>query len=223
MYVRWLEDYGKSLAAGKGMVEVKGLYKSFYRRYIKRILDLSMAILMLPFLLLLSLILAPLIFFEDGGPPFYVSERLGKGGKVFKMYKFRTMKVNAPDIRNSDGSTYNADDDPRLTRIGRFLRSSSLDELPQIINILKNEMSFIGPRPDLPEHIRLYSSKEMQKLSVLPGITGYNQAYFRNSVGFKERLKNDLYYVRHLSFCLDLRIFIKTIEGIALKRGIYGR
>lgn len=139
------------------------------------------------------------------------------------MYKFRTMKRNAPDIRNADGSTYNAKNDPRLTRIGAFLRSSSLDELPQIINILKNEMSFIGPRPDLPEHIKLYSNKELKKLSVLPGITGYNQAYFRNSVSFKERLKNDLYYIRHLSFCLDLKIFIKTIEGIVLRRGVYGR
>ncbi|NLC18113.1 MAG: sugar transferase [Clostridiales bacterium] len=194
-----------------------------YRRYIKRALDLILAISMLPFLLLLCLILCPLIFLEDGGSPFYVSKRLGKGGRTFKMYKFRTMKRNAPDIRNADGSTYNAKNDPRLTRIGAFLRSSSLDELPQIINILKNEMSFIGPRPDLPEHIKLYSNKELKKLSVLPGITGYNQAYFRNSVSFKERLKNDLYYIRHLSFCLDLKIFIKTIEGIVLRRGVYGR
>jgi len=200
-----------------------GLGRNLYKRYIKRILDLALAVSLLPVLLLFSLILCPLIFLEDGGPPFYVSERLGKGGRVFRMYKFRTMKPDAPDIRNADGSTYNAKNDPRLTRIGAFLRSSSLDELPQIINILKNEMSFIGPRPDLPEHIRLYSRNELKKLSVLPGITGYNQAYFRNSVSFKERLKNDLYYVRHLSFCLDLRIFFKTIEGIVLKRGIYGR
>lgn len=197
--------------------------RHLYRRYIKRVIDLILAISMLPILLLLSLILCPMIFLEDGGSPFYVSKRLGKEGRVFKMYKFRTMKRNAPDIRNADGSTYNAKNDPRLTRIGAFLRSSSLDELPQIINILKNEMSFIGPRPDLPEHIRLYGNKEMKKLSVLPGITGYNQAYFRNSVSFKERLKNDLYYVRHLSFCLDLKIFIKTIEGIVQRRGVYGR
>lgn len=200
-----------------------GLGRNMYRRYIKRILDLALAISLLPFLLLLSFVICPLIIFEDGGSPFYVSERLGKGGKVFKMYKFRTMKRNAPDIRNADGSTYNAENDPRLTRTGAFLRSSSLDELPQIINILKKEMSFIGPRPDLPDHIRLYSKRELEKLSVLPGITGYNQAYFRNSVDFKERLENDLYYVRHLSFSLDLKIFIKTIEGVVLKRGIYGR
>jgi len=184
-------------------------------------LDIFLAITLLPFLLLLTLILGPLIYLEDRGSPFYVSERLGKDGKVFKMYKFRTMKVNSPDIRNADGTTFNARNDPRLTRIGAFLRSSSLDELPQIINILKNEMSFIGPRPDLPEHIRLYNKEESMKLQVLPGITGYNQAYFRNSVDFRQRLKNDLYYVRNLSFCLDLKILIRTIETVVRKRGIY--
>jgi len=193
-----------------------------YRKYIKRIMDYTLAILMLPLLILLAVIFCPLIFLEDGGPPFYISERLGKGGRIFKMYKFRTMKVNAPDIRNKDGSTYNSEKDPRLTRTGRFLRRHSLDELPQIINVLRNEMSFIGPRPDLPEHIKQYSSKELIKLKVLPGITGYNQAYFRNSVGFKERLKNDIYYVRHMSFWLDMKIFFKTIESVITKRGIYG-
>lgn len=193
-----------------------------YRKYIKRIMDYTLAILMLPLLILLAVIFCPLIFLEDGGPPFYISERLGKGGRIFKMYKFRTMKVNAPDIRNKDGSTYNSEKDPRLTRTGRFLRRHSLDELPQIINVLRNEMSFIGPRPDLPEHIKQYSSKELIKLNVLPGITGYNQAYFRNSVGFKERLKNDIYYVRHMSFWLDMKIFFKTIESVITKRGIYG-
>jgi len=193
-----------------------------YRKYIKRIMDYTLAILMLPLLILLAVIFCPLIFLEDGGPPFYISERLGKGGRIFKMYKFRTMKVNAPDIRNKDGSTYNSEKDPRLTRTGRFLRRHSLDELPQIINVLRNEMSFIGPRPDLPEHIKQYSSKELIKLKVLPCITGYNQAYFRNSVGFKERLKNDIYYVRHMSFWLDMKIFFKTIESVITKRGIYG-
>ena len=193
-----------------------------YRKYIKRIMEYTLAILMLPLLILLAVIFCPLIFLEDGGPPFYISERLGKGGRIFKMYKFRTMKVNAPDIRNKDGSTYNSEKDPRLTRTGRFLRRHSLDELPQIINVLRNEMSFIGPRPDLPEHIKQYSSKELIKLKVLPGITGYNQAYFRNSVGFKERLKNDIYYVRHMSFWLDMKIFFKTIESVITKRGIYG-
>lgn len=192
-----------------------------YKSCVKRILDLTLAILLLPFLFLLTSLLAPLIFIEDGGSPFYISERLGKGGRVFKMYKFRTMMVNAPDIRNKDGSTYNSGSDSRLTKLGRLLRSSSIDELPQIINILKNDMSFIGPRPDLPEHIRLYSRRDLIKLKVLPGITGYNQAYFRNAICFKERLKNDVYYVKHISFLLDLRIFFKTIVIILTRKGIY--
>lgn len=192
-----------------------------YRRHVKRILDLSLAVLLLPLLLVLILIIAPLIFLEDGGAPFYISERLGRKGRVFKMYKFRTMKLNSPDIRNKDSSTYNSRSDPRLTKLGRILRSSSIDELPQIINILKNEMSFIGPRPDLPEHMKLYSGKDLIKLKVLPGITGYNQAYFRNSVCFKERLKNDVYYVRHMSLLMDLKILIKTIDVILSRKGIY--
>lgn len=193
-----------------------------YRKYIKRILDLVLAISLLPLLLLLFIVLGPLIYLEDRGSPFYISDRLGKDGRIFRMYKFRTMKVNAPDIRNADGSTFNSENDPRLTRIGGFLRRSSLDELPQIINILKNEMSFIGPRPDLPEHIKLYSYRELLKLKVLPGITGYNQAYYRNSVSWEKRLKNDVYYVSHLSFWLDLKIFLKTIESVIFRRGIYG-
>lgn len=192
-----------------------------YRRYIKRIWDLTLAIALLPFLCLLILILTPLMYMEDRGGPIYISKRLGKDGRVFDMYKFRTMKKNAPDIRNKDGSTYNAENDPRLTGLGRILRNSSIDELPQIINVLKKEMSFIGPRPDLPEHIKLYSQREFVKLRVLPGITGYNQAYFRNSIDFKQRLHNDVYYVRHLSFLLDLQIFFKTIECIIARRGVY--
>lgn len=194
-----------------------------YNKYIKRILDLALAIFLLPFLLLLILVLAPLMFMEDRGSPIYISKRLGMGGRVFHMYKFRTMKKNAPDIRNRDGSTFNAGNDSRLTKLGRILRSSSIDELPQIINIVKNEMSFIGPRPDLPEHIKLYSRRELAKLRVLPGITGYNQAYFRNSICFKQRLNNDLYYVKHMSFRLDIQIFFKTMECIIVKRGLYGR
>lgn len=192
-----------------------------YRKHIKRMLDLVLAVSLLPLLLLLFIILVPVIFLEDKGAPLYISDRLGKDGNIFRMYKFRTMKKNAPDVRNKDGSTYNSDNDPRLTKVGRILRKTSIDELPQIINILKNEMSFIGPRPDLPEHMRLYNRNELNKLKVLPGITGYNQAYYRNSVSWKIRLQNDLYYVRHLSFLLDLKIFFKTIESIIAKRGIY--
>lgn len=142
-----------------------------YKYLIKRILDIILAILLLPFLFVTTILIAPLIYLEDGGSIFYNSKRLGKNGKVFIMYKFRTMKENAKDIRNADGSTYNSIYDPRVTKIGKVLRRTSIDEIPQIINVLKGDMSFIGPRPDLPEHIMLYTNEEKRKLKVRPGIT----------------------------------------------------
>ena len=122
------------------------------------------------------------------------------------MFKFRTMIVNAPDIRLSDGSTYNGDDDPRITRVGRFLRKTSIDELPQILNVLLGDMSFIGPRPDPVDWLDKYSEKEKIILSVRPGITGYNQAYYRNSADGAMKLKNDVYYAENISFSLDLSL-----------------
>lgn len=145
-----------------------------YKRFFKRVVDLAIALIALPFWLVVLIIIGPLIYLEDRGPMFYNAPRLGKDGKVFTMYKFRSMKANAPDIRNEDGSTFNTEDDPRLTRIGRFIRKTSLDETPQILNVIKGDMSIIGPRPDLPEHMELYKGDERRKLEVRPGITGYN-------------------------------------------------
>jgi len=137
------------------------------------------------------------------------------------MYKFRSMKVNAPDLRNEDGSTFNSENDLRLTKIGKVLRKTSLDELPQIINVLIGEMSFVGPRPDLPEHITYYTNSEIKKLRVKPGITGYNQAFYRNSIEWKERLKNDVYYSENLSLFFDLKILMFTVINVFNKKGIY--
>lgn len=142
-----------------------------YKYLIKRFLDIILAVILLPFLFAIIIVIGPFIYLEDGGSIFYVSKRLGKRGKVFKMYKFRTMKENSKDIRNADGSTFNSKNDPRVTKIGRILRRTSIDELPQIINVLRGEMSFIGPRPDLPEHMMLYTKEEKRKLKVKPGIT----------------------------------------------------
>jgi lipopolysaccharide/colanic/teichoic acid biosynthesis glycosyltransferase len=192
-----------------------------YKKYIKRLLDIIFSLILLPPVLLVILICGIFIKLEDRGPIFYCGKRLGKDGKIFKMYKLRSMKVNAPDLRNEDGSTYNSDDDPRLTKVGRIIRKTSLDELPQLFNVLKGDMSFIGPRPDLPEHINYYEGNEVRKLDVLPGISGYNQAYYRNSAEWKKRLQNDVYYVEHVSFWLDIKILFKTVESIILRRGIY--
>ncbi len=192
-----------------------------YARFVKRFIDIIFSLIGLVFFCIIFVIIAPLIWLEDKGSVFYNGKRLGKNGKVFTMYKFRTMKENSKDIRNKDGSTYNGDDDPRLTKIGKILRKTSLDELPQLINVFIGNMSFIGPRPDLPEHIKQYSKIEKLKLNVLPGITGYNQAYYRNSIDWHERLKNDVYYVEHISFIFDLKIVFKTIATVLLREGIY--
>jgi undecaprenyl phosphate N,N'-diacetylbacillosamine 1-phosphate transferase len=192
-----------------------------YKRYLKRVLDLIFALLILPFWLIIFLVIAPIIYLQDKGSVFYNASRLGKDGKIFKMYKFRSMKMNAPDIRNKDGSTYNSEDDPRLTKIGRFIRKTSLDETPQILNIIKGEMSFIGPRPDLPEHMELYEGNEKRKLEVRPGITGFSQAYYRNIMPWKERIQNDINYIDHLSLWLDIKIFFKTLVSVVKRENIY--
>jgi undecaprenyl phosphate N,N'-diacetylbacillosamine 1-phosphate transferase len=188
-----------------------------YKRLFKRLIDIITAIICLPFLLVIFIFAAPLIKLADKGPIFYNAERIGKDGELFKMYKFRSMMVNAPDIRLADGSTYNGADDPRVTGIGKFLRKTSLDEAPQILNVLIGNMSLIGPRPDPPDWIDKYPEEIKVFLSVRPGITGYSQAYFRNSADGEEKMKNDAFYAENCSFFLDAEIFLKTIV-IVLKR-----
>ena len=192
-----------------------------YRYFFKRVLDLLLALIALPFWLLILSVIGPMIYFQDKGSIFYNAPRLGKGGRVFKMYKFRSMKMNAPDLRNVDGSTFNAEDDPRLTKIGKFLRKTSLDESPQLLNIIKGDMSIIGPRPDLPEHRELYEGNEERKLEIRPGVTGYNQAYYRNTVPWKERIQHDIYYIDHLSWWLDVKIFFKTAVSVLRREDIF--
>jgi lipopolysaccharide/colanic/teichoic acid biosynthesis glycosyltransferase len=131
------------------------------------------------------------------------------------------MIVNAPDIRLPDGSTYNAEDDPRVTKIGKFLRKTSIDELPQIFNVLKGEMSFIGPRPDPVDWLNKYTEEEKVFLTVKPGITGYNQAYFRNSVDANTKIKNDIFYAENISFILDLKILLKTLQTVFSRQNIH--
>ena len=196
-----------------------------YRLVFKRVIDFIVALLMMPFVLLITVFVALFIKIDDGGPVFYNGLRLGwnKGrqGGVFPMYKFRTMKVNSPDIRLEDGSTYNSNDDPRVTRVGRFLRRTSIDEIPQLFNVLLGDMSLIGPRPDLPDDLANYSDEEKIILTVRPGITGYNQALYRNSVLSKEKLEHDIYYVKNLSFILDCKILIWTFLSVIGSKNIY--
>lgn len=190
-------------------------------RGVKRIFDIVCSlILMLPIGVIIC-ISAIFIKLEDKGPIFYMADRTGRFGKPFKMFKLRSMKVNAPDIRLEDGSTYNGENDPRVTRFGKFARKTSIDELPQIINVLKGDMTIIGPRPDTPIYLDKYTEEEKIILTVRPGITGYNQAINRNSVGTKEKLKNDIYYVKHMSLWFDIKIIFMTIKTVLLSKNVY--
>lgn len=192
-----------------------------YNNGVKRIIDLILALLALPLWMIILSIIGPTIYFQDKGSVFYNADRLGRDGKIFKMYKFRSMKTNAPDIRNEDGSTFNAEDDPRLTDIGKFIRKTSIDETPQLLNVIKGDMSIIGPRPDLPEHIKLYEGNESRKLEIRPGVTGFNQAYFRNTIPWKERINNDIYYIENLSMWMDIKIFFKTAVSVLRSEDVF--
>lgn len=191
-----------------------------YRYYIKRILDIVLSLLLLPFILVILVIPSILIILEDGLPIFFVSKRLGKNMNEFKMFKLRTMKVNSPDIRNEDGSTFNSTNDYRVTRVGKILRKTSIDELPQIINVLRGDMSFVGPRPSPLGNESIYFNEFKKKFGVSPGITGLNQALLRNASTMEQRTKNDVYYVEHVGFLLDVKIVIMTIHSVIRRKNI---
>ena len=192
-----------------------------YRSFIKRLLDIVFSILLLPVLLLVILLLSPIIWINDKGPVFYCAKRNREKGKTFNMIKFRTMYVNSPDLRNDDGSTYSADNDPRVTPIGKVLRKLSLDEFPQLFNVLFGDMSFIGPRPTVGEvdYLNMTGDKK-KRYSIKPGITGYSQAFYRNSITQEEKYRYDAYYADNLSFSLDLRILWQTFVSVLLQRNI---
>lgn len=185
-----------------------------YVHFFKRLSDFVISLSLLPFILLLCLVIAVAIKLDDGGPVFYKARRIGRNGRIFGMFKFRSMIVDAPDIRLADGSTFNSDDDPRVTRVGRFLRRTSLDELPQLLNVFLGDMALIGPRPDSAMYLDQYTADERIILTVRPGITGYNQAVNRNSVLTKEKLRNDIYYVRNISLLFDLKIIFWTVRTV---------
>lgn len=191
-----------------------------YKHFFKPLFDFLLALTALPFILLLCIPVAIAIKADDKGPVFYCGKRIGRNGKPFKMVKFRTMKVNAPDIRLNDGSTYNSDDDDRVTKVGKFLRKTSIDELPQIFNILKFQMSFIGPRPDPVDWLEKYADDERDFLKLRPGVTGYNQAYFRNSADGQQKIDNDNYYYKHISLWFDIKIFFKTFICVVKKENV---
>lgn len=199
----------------------KNGYNSIYQLGIKRAIDIIACVVALPFVLIILIPIAIAIKIEDHGPVFYRSMRIGKGFQEFGMLKFRSMKVNAPDIRNEDGSTFNSKTDPRVTKIGHFLRETSLDEIPQVFNVFAGQMSIIGPRAGDVESKDTYEEDEKDKLLIRPGITGFTQAYYRNGLGVREKRLYDAWYAHSVSFPLDVKIFFRTIKTVLMHENIY--
>ena len=198
--------------------EIKSRY--FYH-FFKRLFDIVFSALGIILLSPIMLIIAFLIKHEDKGPVFYKQTRVGKNGKNFKMYKFRSMRVNADQLleelkdRNDvEGPMFKMKNDPRITKVGHFIRKHSLDELPQFFNVIKGDMSLVGPRPPLPSEVAEYTEYDKQRLLVMPGCTGLWQATERNSVGFNRMIELDLSYIKHSSIRYDFYIILKTVAVV---------
>lgn len=215
-----VDELKKAEEAYQRSKDKKG-YKGFYQLGIKRAIDIIACLIALPFVLIIMIPVAIAIKVEDRGPLFYHSMRIGKGFKEFGMLKFRSMKVNAPDLRNEDGSTFNSKTDPRVTKIGHILRETSLDEIPQVFNVLAGQMSIIGPRAGDVESKDTYEEDEKDKLLIRPGITGYTQAYYRNGLGVREKRLYDAWYAHSVSFWLDVKIFFRTIKTVLTHENVY--
>ncbi|MGA3472815.1 sugar transferase [Lactiplantibacillus plantarum] len=204
-------------------------HRRYGYRFIKRVFDFVASLLGLIILSPLFLIIAIAIKVEDPkGAVFYSQTRLGRGKVPFKMYKFRSMVSNADELLEKllkdneiDGAMFKMQDDPRVTKIGRFIRKYSIDELPQLLNVLQGSMSLVGPRPPLPREVEEYSDYDKQRLAVKPGCTGLWQATVRNSVGFDEMVKLDLTYISKRSVAFDVYILFKTVVIMFKPNGAY--
>ena len=187
------------------------MYKHFFKRFLDFWISLIVLIVISPILLVMTIWLH---FANKGAGAFFFQERPGKDGKIFKVIKFKTMT----DERDAEENLL--PDAQRLTKVGRFVRSTSIDELPQLINVLKGDMALIGPRPLMPKYLKLYTPEQMRRHEVRPGITGWAQVHGRNTISFTERFKYDVWDVDHLTFALDIKIFFMTILKIFKREGI---
>lgn len=212
--------------------EIRPIWGALYRDFFKRLFDLTLAILLLPLVLPFLFVLIILIKIDSRGPVLYRSERIGKGGKTFNCLKLRTMCLDAhnllPTILENDNSLREEYEkfcklkkDPRITRVGKFLRSLSLDEFPQIFNVLKGEMSFVGPRPAFESELPKFGVFAGDYKKMLPGITGLWQISGRNDTCFQTRAKLDSIYSQKPNFWLDIKIILKTIPTALSRRGAY--
>ena len=215
-------------------IEKRGIFlkenKSISKRVyivVKRFLDVFLSLIGLILLSPIFFIIATIIKLDSKGPVFFVHSRIGEKGKPLGIYKFRTMVTNAeelikkftPEQKEEFEKNFKLENDPRVTKIGNFLRKTSLDELPQILNILKGELSIIGPRPIVQAELEKYGDNKEKFLSVKPGLTGYWAANGRSDTSYEERIQMELYYVDNMSFWLDIKIFFKTIIAVIKKEG----
>lgn len=201
------------------LLVVKGAY--FLKRLIDITISLAMLVLLSPILLLIAFIVK-----MDGGPAFYVAKRVGRYGQEFDFPKFRTMRIDADQykanlMQEKDPKLFKMRDDPRITKFGKILRKTSLDELPQLWTTLKGDMSLVGPRPPLPQEVALYTIEERRKLDITPGITGLWQVSGRSDVPFHEQMRLDLAYIESQSLWLDFVILLKTIPAVIFGKGAY--
>jgi len=194
--------------------------------FLKRVVDIALSLIALIAVFPLMLFLAALIRFDSQGPIFFVSERIGKRGRVFPCFKFRTMVRNAEQLKKNltgmnerDGILFKVSNDPRITRVGRFLRKYSLDELPQFFNVLRGEMSIVGPRPPIASEVEKYELEHFRRLEVLPGLTGLWQVQARQDASFAKYIALDTAYVENWSFWLDLKILLRTAEVVVRGTG----
>lgn len=187
------------------------MYKHCFKRFLDFLIALCALLVIWPILLVIAIWLH---FANKGVGAFFFQERPGKGGKIFKVIKFKTMT----DERDTDGHLL--PDERRLTKVGKFVRSTSLDELPQLINVLKGDMALIGPRPLLVQYLPLYNKEQARRHEVRPGITGWAQCHGRNAISWAEKFKLDVWYVDHCSFVLDLKIIFITLKKVIVREGI---
>ncbi|MBO5014263.1 MAG: sugar transferase [Bacteroidaceae bacterium] len=186
-----------------------------YNCFFKRLLDIAVSVVVLLIISpILLIVIVWLYFANKGAGAIFTQDRPGKGGKIFKVIKFKTMT----DVKDSDGNLL--PDDQRLTRVGRLVRSTSIDELPQLINVLKGDMSLIGPRPLLPQYLPLYSAEQARRHEVRPGITGWAQCNGRNAISWTKKFELDVWYVDNCSFLLDVKILLLTIKKVFVREGI---
>lgn len=200
---------------------------NIYNKYIKRFIDIVLSFIALVLLSPIFLIIAICIKIESKGPVFFVHKRVGKNGKMIRMYKFRTMVPNAeelikqftPEQMREFKENFKLENDPRITKVGSFLRKTSLDELPQLVNILKGDLSIIGPRPVIGEELEKYGKNKEKFLSVTPGLTGYWAANGRSCTSYEKRMEMELYYIDNLSWKMDIKVFLKTILSVIKREG----